>query len=75
MLRGRVRGWSDVNLAALERVRDVLTPENLRTLDMFRDARRRSLVPRLVGLWRSGVRRQTAGGNAGLWLAAVLGRV
>jgi glycosyltransferase involved in cell wall biosynthesis len=75
MLRGRVRGWSDVNLAALERVRDLLTPQNARTLDLFRDARRRSLVPRLVGLWRSGVRRQTAGGNAGLWLAAVLGRV
>jgi glycosyltransferase involved in cell wall biosynthesis len=75
ILRGRVSGWSDVNLAALERVRDVLTPESARTLELFRDARRRSLLPRLVGLWRSGVRRQTAGGNAGLWLAAILGRV
>jgi hypothetical protein len=53
----------------------VLTPESARTLELFRDARRRSLLPRLVGLWRSGVRRQTAGGNAGLWLAAILGRV
>jgi glycosyltransferase involved in cell wall biosynthesis len=75
MLRGRVTGWSDVNLAALERVRELLTPASARTLDAFRDARRRSLVPRLVGLWRSGVRRQTAGGNVGLWLAAILGRV
>jgi hypothetical protein len=62
-------------VAALERVRDLLTPQNARTLERFRDARRRSLVPRLAGIWRSGVRRQTAGGNLGLWLAVILGRV
>ncbi|WP_234413869.1 glycosyltransferase family 2 protein [Ideonella sp. A 288] len=75
LLQGRFRGWIDANLRALERVRDRMTPENQLVLDEFIEARRRWLGPRLVGLWRSGVRRQTLLGNIGITLAALINRL
>jgi glycosyltransferase involved in cell wall biosynthesis len=75
MLRGRLRRWTDANVAALDCMRDRLTPENQRTFDAFRRARDRSLVPRVAGILQSGVHRQTAIGHFGLIAAAVLKRV
>lgn len=72
---GRLRRWNDRNVAALERVRDRLTPDNVARLECFNRARRRSLVPRLAGLRRAGVHRQTWAGNAGMVLAALLNRL
>jgi hypothetical protein len=75
MMAGRLRGWHDRNIAALEIVGDRLTPGNRRTLDTFRQARQRTFVPRVVGTWRSGVYRQTAIGNIGLGVAACFNRL
>ncbi|MEO8481832.1 MAG: glycosyltransferase family 2 protein [Acidobacteriota bacterium] len=75
MLRGRVRRWNDTNLAALDRIADLITPGNRRLLDTFRDARTRGVAGRVTGLYRSGVRRQTFVGNVGLFVAAAAGRI
>lgn len=72
---GRFRQWSDTHIAALERLRDQLTPKNLETLDHFSKARDCNLVPRLIGLKRSGIYRQTLLGNIGLIAAAFLKKI
>lgn len=75
LLHGRVRRWNDVNLAALDRIRDVITPANQRVLDDFRRARAAGPAGRVSGLYGSGVRRQTFLGNIGLFFAAATGRL
>jgi hypothetical protein len=76
LLRGRFRGWVDLNLVALHRVRHLMTPENRQVLDDFTRARRRWFVgARLAGLRRCGVYRQTALGNVGITVAALINRL
>jgi glycosyltransferase involved in cell wall biosynthesis len=75
LLHGRVRRWNDVNLAALDRIRDLITPANGRVLDDFRRVRSAGLAGRVSGLYGSGVRRQTFLGNIGLFVAAATGRL
>jgi glycosyltransferase involved in cell wall biosynthesis len=75
LLQGRFRGWVDHNLHALQRVRHLMTPTNQRVLDDFVQARQRRLLPRLVGLRRVGIFRQTTLGNLGLTLAAMINRL
>ena len=73
--QGRFRNWNDRNIQALQHLRSRLTPENREILDKFASARNRWLLPRLIGLWQSGVYRQTFLGNLGLIVAAILGKV
>ena len=75
LLQGRFRGWVDANLSALQRVRHLMTPENQQVLDEFTRARKRRLVPRLMGLKRAGIHRQTTLGNLGITLAALINRL
>jgi glycosyltransferase involved in cell wall biosynthesis len=75
LVQGRFRGWVDANLAALQRVRHLMTPENQQVLDDFMRARRRWLGARLVGLKRTGIHRQTKLGNLGITLAALINRL
>lgn len=73
--RGRYSKWAEMNLDALERIEDVMTEENRRTFDLFRRARKRTLVPRVLDLVRSGVHRQTLLGNIGLAAATLTGKL
>ena len=75
LLQGRFRGWVDLNLKALRRVRHLMTPENRQVLDDFVSARQRWVGARLLGLWRTGIRRQTMLGNIGITLAALINRL
>lgn len=75
LLRGRFRGWVDLNVAALQGVRHLMTDENRRVLDEFSCARRSPLLPRLVTLRRTGIIRQTWLGNLGLLAAALINRL
>jgi glycosyltransferase involved in cell wall biosynthesis len=75
LLQGRFRSWVDANLKALQRVRHLMTPENRAVLDEFAAARQRWIGPRLVGLWRTGIHRQTLLGNIGIMLAALINRL
>jgi glycosyltransferase involved in cell wall biosynthesis len=67
VLDNRSRGWNELNIAALQQVRHLLTEENCEVLDVFSDARQRSLLPRLRGVRRSGVYLQTPVANL-IWV-------
>lgn len=75
LLQGRFRGWVDANLRALQRARHLMTPENQLVLDEFVSARQQWLLPRLIGLRRAGIFRQTTRGNLGLSVAALINRL
>ena len=70
---GRFREWNDRNAAALDRCRDLLTPEANRALDIFAQTRRGSPLSRLAALREGRFFRQTAGGNIMLFVACALG--
>ena len=72
LLQGRFRGWVDTNLAELQRVRHLMTPENQSVLDQFARARHQRLLPRMAGPRQAGVYRQTLWGNLGLTIAALI---
>lgn len=73
--RGRVVMWNDVNLKVLSGMRAALTPRNAATLDDFANARNASLLRRLYLIRRSGVYRQSALENIGLFVGALFGRL
>ena len=69
--QGRFRDLNDRHILALQRISHRLTPESRSILERFINARDRWLVPRIVGLYRSGVYRQTLLGNMGLLVAGI----
>jgi hypothetical protein len=71
LLIGRFRHMNDRNFAALGRVRHRMSPEALAVLDQFEYARHAWLLPRIIGIRKSGVYLQTTIGNLGL-IAATL---
>jgi glycosyltransferase involved in cell wall biosynthesis len=75
MLLSRFRRWNDLNIRALERIQDDMPQDNRRAFDLFRHARTLSLLPRIYGLLRSGVRRETMLENVHLALAALVGQI
>jgi glycosyltransferase involved in cell wall biosynthesis len=75
LLQGRYKGWADMNVAALERVESLMTAENKATFDLFRRSRKKNVVPRLCGIVRSGVYRQSRLGDLGLLAAAIAGKI
>jgi glycosyltransferase involved in cell wall biosynthesis len=75
LLDNYFRGWNDLNIQALQRIRSRLPLGNQRILDEFSNARNQPLLPRLIGIRRSRIYRQTMLGNVGLIAAAVLKRL
>jgi glycosyltransferase involved in cell wall biosynthesis len=73
--QGRFQKWADMNVAVLERIQSLMTDENRATFELFRQARKRSLLPRAYGLMRCGIYRQSLLGNVGLAVAALTGRI
>ena len=72
---GRVVMWNDTNIKTLGAMRNLFTPENAATLYHFSHARQSSLPIRLFLLWKSGVYRQNAVENVGLFVGALFGRL
>ncbi len=75
MLSGRHRQWNTRNIEALSNLHEKLTPENRSIYDEFSHFRNASLWGRLVGLYRTGLYRQTFAGNITLWLTALFKRI
>lgn len=71
LLAGRFRNMNGRNLAALQRIRHRLTPENQVVLEEFERARQQGLAGRVMGMRRSGVYCHTSLGNLGLAAATV----
>ena len=75
LLGGQFKGWVDANVELLARVRHRMPEPERRILDAFVEARRQPAIRRLMGLRRAGIHRQTALGNFGLAIAALLNRL
>jgi glycosyltransferase involved in cell wall biosynthesis len=76
LLEGRFKLWADLNLKALSCIETRLTPQNRQILEAFKVARaQKSLIPRLIGVARSGIYRQSFIDNLGLYIAAALNRL
>lgn len=75
MFNGRSRSWNDRNIAALDSVSSRLSAESGVRFEWFKKARSSKLIKRFLYLKRCGVYRQTALGNLGLFLAALLGKL
>jgi glycosyltransferase involved in cell wall biosynthesis len=75
MLLNRFKGWSDLNVRALERIESVMLAENRATFELFRRSRTQSLLPRLYGLLRCGLYRDAMLDNLGLLVAALAGKI
>jgi glycosyltransferase involved in cell wall biosynthesis len=75
ILTGQFKKMNDRNIAALHRMRHRLSPASLRVLDEFERARARSLVPRVIGIKRSGVYCQTVISNVALMGATLLKKI
>ncbi len=63
------------NIQVLLNLREKLIPENRSIYDEFSRFRNVSLWGRLIGLYRTGLYRQTLVGNITLWLAALFKRL
>ena len=72
ILIGDFKTMNDRNIAALQRVRHRMSPRSLRVLDEFTHARGKWLVPRVIGIRRSGIYCQTVISNLALIGALLL---
>jgi glycosyltransferase involved in cell wall biosynthesis len=73
LLGGQFARWNEMNLAGLEKNRDLLTKDAMTALDLFAEARKGSFFAAMASLRRSGVYRQTPQGTLALWAAFALG--
>lgn len=75
LFQGHLKLWTDQHIVAIQPVLSSLSAENLSIFNRFTAARQRSLIPRVLGIWRSGIYRQTRLGNLGLLVAAIFNRI
>ena len=75
MMKGYFKSWNTRNIAALQASERWLTPENRAVLEQFAAARSTWLLPRILGIYKSGIHRQTLKGNIGLILAVLIRKI
>lgn len=75
VLKGRFVDWSEQHISALEAICHRLSPAHQATLSQFKAARRKKILPRILGFLRAGIHRQTLCGNLGLTLAILLKKI
>lgn len=75
LMAGEFGGWVDANLERLAQVKHRMPAHNVAVLERFVRARQQPLLRRLIGLWRSGIRRQTMLGNVGLAVAVLFNKL
>jgi glycosyltransferase involved in cell wall biosynthesis len=71
----RYKQWNEHNIEALDYILPLMPEVNRATFEAFKSARTAPLPQRLLMLKRSGVYRQTASGNAILYIAALLNKI
>lgn len=75
VLRGRFKKWNDANLTAIKTIEHELPQKNKILFDIFCRARKSSLLPRIMGVLKAGVYRQTSLDNLGFIAATLLNRI
>jgi glycosyltransferase involved in cell wall biosynthesis len=73
--QGRFRYWTNLNVAALGRLRPRMTAESERIFGLFCQARHRPLPQRAAMFVQAGLYRQTLSDNLGLAVAVALGKI
>jgi glycosyltransferase involved in cell wall biosynthesis len=74
-MRGRFGAWNEVNVEALQRIRNLLTEDARALVDTFEMIRKGSFTLRIRALVSSPIRRQTPLGNLALLMAAALKKI
>ncbi len=73
VLKGRFKQWNDINIAALDQIRHLMSPTAIETLDYFKQARSAQLFKDRIRLLNiSGVFRQSRQGTLSLFIAAII---
>ena len=75
LAQGQFKRWIDRNIAAIQTRSKNLTPKNHEILDLFATGRAQPLLPRLIRLKRSGIKRQSLPINIALLIAAIFGKI
>ncbi len=75
LFHGRFKFLNDINTKFLQESQYLLTSENRVVFNQFVRARTAALPGRCLGVWKSGVFRQTFMGNLGLFVATLLGKI
>lgn len=75
LCEGRLKHWVDANLSALSPIVPKMTPANRALYERFKSARQRSLLPRTIGILRTGIYHQTRLGDLGLLASAIFNRI
>ena len=75
LFKDQLKNCNDKNIRALQHIKHLVTPENQRTLDEFCIARHRWLIPRILGIWKAGIYRQTLAGNLSLIAAIIFKKI
>ncbi|SOC18199.1 glycosyltransferase [Rhodobacter maris] len=73
LLRGTMRDWTTINIAALSGSRHRFTPENRALFDAFAALRGRSVPARLIAFARLRLYRQTRISTLALWVSVLVG--
>lgn len=75
VVHGRFHEWNRQNIRALEVMSHRLDSQSVEILEHFKHACDQPLLQRVAGVRRSGVYRQTRGGNLGLMFAALIKKI
>lgn len=75
LFAGGFKSWNERNIKTISKVDGRLTPANRLVLAEFTTARQRWLLPRIFGMKRAGIYRQTFLGNVGLIAAMILNKI
>lgn len=74
-MKDRNRQWNSRNIIALQQSQSVLSADSLKVLDEFSRARDAALIPRVVGIRRSGIYAQSLVGNLWVFAASILKKI
>jgi glycosyltransferase involved in cell wall biosynthesis len=75
VFNGRFKNWNDLNYAALNNIRNLLTKDSQDILDIFGRFRGAHLKDRMRLFEVCGLYRQTWQGTLSLWLAAIINKI
>ena len=71
--KGRFKHWNDINVAALDQIRHLMSPSAIETLDYFKQARTAKLFKDRIRLLNiSGIFRQSRQGTLSLFIAVII---
>ncbi|MFK3644198.1 glycosyltransferase family 2 protein [Pseudomonas protegens] len=75
VFKGRYYEWNVQNICALETMQHRLSQEHKESLTNFKKARNQNIFGRLLGIWQTGLYRQTLFGNLGLIIATLFKKI